>query len=96
MRYKISVLRKDIKEGVCHMPSSCAVALAVNRRFGKVKGYTNTEVIDFSAILYFNNELPTYADLPQKVRRFLRAFDATGRDQVARKKLKPFNFTVNV
>ena len=96
MRYKIDVLRKDINNGVCDNVHNCAVALALNRRFGKKKGYAGAEVDEYSAILYLDDTLPVYVDFPQKTTRFIQDFDATADDRMSRKKLKPFSFTVNV
>ena len=95
MRHKVEVKRVDINKGLCGNPRQCAVALAMNRRFGKRKGYEGAEVAEHSAEIRFGDSIE-YVDLPKKVTNFIYNFDDLGNQIGARAKMKPFSFTVNV
>ena len=95
MRYKIEVKRKDINLGKCNDPRLCAVALAMNRRFGKRKGYEGAEVTEHSAEIRFSDSIE-YVDFPKKVTDFIYRFDDKGNWVGERDKMKPFSFVVNV
>jgi hypothetical protein len=94
-RFKVEVKRVDINKGLCNNPRQCVVALAMNRRFGKVKGYQGVEVSECNAELDIGG-YKEYVDLPRKVTNFIYRFDDTGNQIGARSKMKPFSFTVAV
>ena len=96
MKYRIDVKRKDINNGKCGDPSFCAVALAFERRFGKRKGYSGVEVSEHSVELWLDPDNVTTVPLPKKTTNFIFDFDDNGKQIEARKKMKPFSFTVNV
>ena len=88
MKYKVSVLKTDIKKGVCGDSAKCAVARAMNRDcktagsefrlFGLTGDYAPSG---------YTTVRPRFV-VPKKVTAFIYDFDD------GFKTLKPFSFTV--
>ena len=89
MRYKVNVLKTDIKKGVCGDSTKCAVARAMNRDC-KTAGSSFT-IYGTEGVYWSHN---AYTQLrfvvPKKVTDFIYAFDD------GFKTLKPFSFTVTL
>ncbi len=90
-RYEICVTKKDIKNGASYSNYSCAIALALKRRFGKEAyvgtwPFLNLYIQDKSTI---NLNCSTPKEI-QQVQRFIQNFD----NQDKRRYCRPFKFFV--
>ena len=87
MRYKVNVLKTDIKKGVCGDSTKCAVARAMNRDCKTAGGEFYLLGPDGSYNPYGDGARVRFV-VPKKVTDFIDAFDD------GFKTLKPFSFII--
>jgi len=89
---KLSITRNDIREGVRHNPSNCAIARSISRNLGKKK----MDVADINVLpetvsiqVFEDNKVVTYnTQMPVKGTNFVHRFDNEMR-------VRPFQLTLN-
>lgn len=95
MKLKIKVTKQDIQQGIMGRSSYCPVALGTNRALTAASGFaTVTSHIGAYNLGFALDDGDEYCSLgwqktPSKVRRFILDYDEG-------KKVKPFNFTLEV
>jgi hypothetical protein len=87
MRKTVRVLREDIRRGTRGHDSACAVSRACQRE-GLEDACTFGEELEWE-----DDNGHRAVPLPEKVQEFIKEFDL---GKVAKSKLKPFKFTINV
>ena len=88
---KLSITRNDIREGVRHNPSNCAIARSIQRNLAK----NNMDVADINVLpesvsiqVFESNKIVTYnTNMPLKGTNFVHRFDNEMR-------VKPFQLTL--
>lgn len=89
---KLSITRNDIREGVRHNPSNCAIARSIQRNLAK----NNMDVADINVLpesvsiqVFESNKIVTYSThMPLKGTNFVHRFDNEMR-------VKPFQLSLN-